>query len=44
MYLLTDELLINSYFKAIQLNLSREFISLMENELKRRSLQHFVEK
>lgn len=35
---LSDELLIESYKKANELQLSYEFIQLMENEMKRRSL------
>lgn len=35
---LSDELLIESYFKAIELKLSKEFIRLIESEIKRRSL------
>ncbi|MFH6683198.1 sporulation histidine kinase inhibitor Sda [Bacillus amyloliquefaciens] len=39
---LSDELLIESYFKANEMNLSREFIKLIENEIKRRSLGHII--
>jgi developmental checkpoint coupling sporulation initiation to replication initiation len=35
---LSDELLIESYFKARELKLSQEFIKLIEKEMKRRSL------
>lgn len=35
---LSDELLIESYFKAKELNLSSDFIQLIESELHRRSL------
>ena len=35
---LSDELLIESYNKAKELNLSSEFIQLIEVEMKRRSL------
>lgn len=35
---LSDELLIESYFKAQELNLSSEFIHLIEAEIERRSL------
>ena len=35
---LSDELLIESYHKAIQLNLSPDFIHLIEKEIHRRSL------
>ncbi|MGG1677494.1 sporulation histidine kinase inhibitor Sda [Neobacillus sp. NRS-1170] len=35
---LSDELLIESYFKARELKLSPEFINLIESEIHRRSL------
>lgn len=35
---LSDELLIESYYKARELNLSPEFIELIETEIDRRSL------
>ncbi|MGE8206167.1 sporulation histidine kinase inhibitor Sda [Heyndrickxia sp. NPDC080065] len=35
---LSDELLIESYFKAKELKLSRDFIRLIETEIHRRSL------
>ncbi|GGD04210.1 sporulation protein [Pontibacillus chungwhensis BH030062] len=35
---LSDELLIESYYKATELNLSAEFIKLIEEELQRRSI------
>lgn len=35
---LSDELLIESYFKARELKLSMDFIRLIENEISRRSL------
>ncbi|MEH7353235.1 sporulation histidine kinase inhibitor Sda [Neobacillus drentensis] len=35
---LSDELLIESYFKARELNLSPDFIGLIESEINRRSL------
>ncbi|WML54126.1 sporulation histidine kinase inhibitor Sda [Neobacillus sp. PS3-12] len=35
---LSDELLIESYYKAIELNLSTEFILLIESEIHRRCL------
>jgi developmental checkpoint coupling sporulation initiation to replication initiation len=35
---LSDELLIESYFKAQELNLSPDFILLIESEIHRRSL------
>lgn len=39
---LSNELLIESYFKAIDLQLSKEFIRLIETEIKRRSLGHKI--
>ncbi|WP_284701567.1 sporulation histidine kinase inhibitor Sda [Cytobacillus spongiae] len=39
---LSDELLIESYYKAIELNLSLDFIRLIETEIHRRSLSHNV--
>lgn len=39
---LSDELLIESYFKAKELNLSLEFIELIEKEIQRRSLTHKI--
>lgn len=36
---LSDDLLIESYFKARELKLSKEFIKLMEQEIKRRALE-----
>lgn len=38
MHKLSDELLIESYFKARELQLSPDFIYLIETEIKRRSL------
>lgn len=38
MHKLSDELLIESYFKARELQLSPEFIYLIESEIQRRSL------
>ncbi|MBS4176261.1 sporulation histidine kinase inhibitor Sda [Lederbergia citrea] len=38
---LSDELLIESYHKARELNLSSEFIQLIESELQRRSLTRY---
>jgi developmental checkpoint coupling sporulation initiation to replication initiation len=35
---LSDKLLIESYLKATELQLSQEFIELIEQEMKRRSL------
>lgn len=37
---LSDELLIESYYTAIKLNLSPDFISLIEKEIYRRQLTH----
>ncbi|MBE3570394.1 MAG: sporulation histidine kinase inhibitor Sda [Bacillales bacterium] len=39
---LSDELLIESYYKAIELKLSPEFIRLIETEMDRRALNHNV--
>lgn len=39
---LSDELLIESYFKARELNLSPDFISLIELEIHRRSLTNRI--
>jgi developmental checkpoint coupling sporulation initiation to replication initiation len=39
---LSDELLIGSYFKACELNLSPDFIHLVEMEIHRRSLTHKI--
>ncbi|MEH7074124.1 sporulation histidine kinase inhibitor Sda [Neobacillus drentensis] len=39
---LSDELLIESYFKARELNLSPDFIGLIESEMLRRSLFHKI--
>ncbi|MFC4320859.1 sporulation histidine kinase inhibitor Sda [Litchfieldia salsa] len=39
---LSDELLIESYFKATELRLSPDFIFLIESEIKRRSLVHRI--
>ncbi|WP_071395843.1 sporulation histidine kinase inhibitor Sda [Bacillus tuaregi] len=38
MFKLSDELLLESYHKAIELNLSPDFIRLIEAEIHRRSL------
>ncbi|MGO4887266.1 sporulation histidine kinase inhibitor Sda [Anaerobacillus sp. MEB173] len=35
---LSDELLIETYFKAIELNLNKDFLELLKKELQRRSL------
>lgn len=40
---LSDELLISSYFKAIELKLSHDFILLIEAEIQRRDLSHKIE-
>jgi len=40
---LSDELLIESYYKATEMNLSKEFIELIKIEIKRRSLSHLLE-
>ncbi|MDQ1144958.1 MAG: sporulation histidine kinase inhibitor Sda [Bacillus sp. (in: firmicutes)] len=39
---LSDELLIESYFKAKELNLSPDFIGLIESEIYRRSLNNKI--
>ncbi|MDQ0218225.1 sporulation histidine kinase inhibitor Sda [Peribacillus cavernae] len=39
---LSDDLLIESYFKARKLNLSVDFIRLIETEIHRRSLTHKI--
>ncbi|MGD6895213.1 sporulation histidine kinase inhibitor Sda [Bacillus infantis] len=39
---LSDELLIESYLKARELNLSPDFIRLIETEIHRRSLTHKI--
>jgi developmental checkpoint coupling sporulation initiation to replication initiation len=41
---LSDDLLIESYFKARELNLSADFISLIESEIHRRSLYYKIKK
>ena len=41
---ITDQLLIESYFKAIELNLDKDFILVLEEELKRRGLSLIVQK
>ncbi|OXM13063.1 sporulation histidine kinase inhibitor Sda [Paenibacillus herberti] len=38
MELLSDELLIETYFSAVQFNLDKEFIKLLAGEIKRRQL------
>ncbi|MEC2076480.1 sporulation histidine kinase inhibitor Sda [Metabacillus fastidiosus] len=39
---LSDELLIQSYFKARELNLNNDFIELIKLEINRRSLGHVL--
>lgn len=39
---LSDDLLIESYYKAKELDLSRDFILLIETEIHRRSLSHKI--
>ncbi|MDN3233356.1 sporulation histidine kinase inhibitor Sda [Priestia megaterium] len=39
-----DQLLIESYFKAIELDLDKDFILVLEEELKRRGLSLIVRK
>lgn len=39
---LSDELLVESYYKAIELKLSLDFIRLIETEIHRRSLTQKV--
>ncbi|ALF11593.1 sporulation histidine kinase inhibitor Sda [Parageobacillus thermoglucosidasius] len=39
---LSDELLIESYYKAKELKLSPEFIELIEREIRRRALGHKI--
>jgi developmental checkpoint coupling sporulation initiation to replication initiation len=41
---LSDDLLIESYFKARELNLSPDFITLIESEIHRRSLYYKIKK
>ncbi|MFC4410559.1 sporulation histidine kinase inhibitor Sda [Chungangia koreensis] len=38
MHQLPDELLVQSYYKAVDLNLNPHFIQLLESEIKKRSL------
>lgn len=42
MQLLSDELLIETYYKAIELKLSPDFIRLIETEMDRRALNRNV--
>jgi len=37
---LSDDLLLKSYYKATQLNLSADFLSLIEKETHKRQLTH----
>ncbi|WP_078379621.1 sporulation histidine kinase inhibitor Sda [Sutcliffiella halmapala] len=39
---LSDELLLESYYKATELKLSSDFIQLIEHEIKRRSLSYKI--
>jgi len=39
---LSDELLLESYYTAISLNLSPDFLSLFEEEIHKRSLSHKI--
>jgi developmental checkpoint coupling sporulation initiation to replication initiation len=39
---LTDDLLLEAYYKAKELKLSADFIMLVENEIHRRSLTHKI--
>ncbi|WP_428911936.1 sporulation histidine kinase inhibitor Sda [Niallia sp. Krafla_26] len=39
---LSDELLINSYSKAIELKLDDSFTRLLFNEIERRNIQHML--
>ncbi|QKY69521.1 sporulation histidine kinase inhibitor Sda [Lentibacillus sp. CBA3610] len=39
---LSDELLVESYHKANELNLSPDFLLLIEKEIKRRDLWHKI--
>lgn len=41
---ITDQLLIESYFKATELDLDKNFILVLEEELKRRGLSFIVQK
>ncbi|WP_431357375.1 sporulation histidine kinase inhibitor Sda [Halobacillus litoralis] len=40
---LSDSLLIQSYHKAIELNLSKEFIDQIKREIQKRSIQHLID-
>lgn len=39
---LSDSLLLQSYHKAIELNLSQDFIDQIKMEIRERSLQHLI--
>lgn len=39
---LSDELLLKSYMKAIELGLSNDFIEIIKNEIIKRSLDHLI--
>ncbi|WP_084361973.1 sporulation histidine kinase inhibitor Sda [Robertmurraya korlensis] len=39
---LSDDLLVESYYKARELQLSKDFIYLIETEIHRRSLTHKI--
>jgi len=39
---LSDELLIESYFKANELDLSPDFLALIEHEIRRRNLNNKI--
>ncbi|UOR12242.1 sporulation histidine kinase inhibitor Sda [Halobacillus amylolyticus] len=41
---LSDTLLLQSYHKAIELNLSQDFIKQIEEEIQERSITHLVDK
>ncbi|EKN64206.1 sporulation histidine kinase inhibitor Sda [Schinkia azotoformans] len=41
---LSDELLLESFYKAIELNLSPDFIQLIKKEIERRSLHTKIKK
>ncbi|MBH0229948.1 sporulation histidine kinase inhibitor Sda [Halobacillus yeomjeoni] len=41
---LSDSLLIQSYHKALELNLSDEFINQITQEIRNRSIQHLLDK
>lgn len=44
MYKLNDELLLESYKKALGLQLDPAFIYLIEKEIKRRGLEYYIKK